>query len=168
MVLLDEFEHLGLRRDREAGPAEPLTAEFLRDMPALRERQRILIACATNHIRLLEPALLRPGRFDLLLPIGLPDAPERAAVLARLLRRHQCGRLELETVVVESDGLTLADLDCLCQRAAQRAFERELEGAEGSVITTDDLLAVTATYRRTIEPDDIQAFHEDVERFARF
>ncbi len=167
VVFFDEFEHLGLKRDGHTVPVEPLTAELLRGLPALRGGGRLLVVCATNHIRLLDPALLRPGRFDLVLPVGLPDAADRRACFHSLLAHRQCGTIDVEAVVQRSEGLTPADLDAVCERAAQAAFEREVQSGRESRIETADLLLALSNHRPTMSPDEIEAFQEDVARLAR-
>lgn len=167
VIFFDEFEYLGLKRDGQKTPVEPLTAEMLKGLPALRESGLVLLMCATNHIGLLDPALLRPGRFDLVLPIGLPDGDDRAAILRLLLARHQCDAIDEAPVIQRTDGLTMADLQAVCQRAAQAAFEREVQTGRESRITTEDLLRVLEGFRPTIGREDLERFHADVERFAR-
>jgi transitional endoplasmic reticulum ATPase len=167
VIFFDEFEHLGLNRNTQTTPVEPLTAELLHGLPALRASGKVLAVCATNYVRLLDPALLRPGRFDLVLPIGLPEAADRAAMLRDLLRRRPCAEIDLAAVVARSDGLTPADLGAVCQQAAQAAFEREVHSGRDSRVETADLLAALDSYRPTVTAQDVAAFQEDVERYAR-
>jgi transitional endoplasmic reticulum ATPase len=101
------------------------------------------------------------------LPIGLPDADDRAAMLGDLLARRPCGAIDLATVVARADGLTPADLGAVCQQAAQAAFEREVDSGRESRIETADLLTALDGYRPTVSPEDVAAFREDVERYAR-
>src|SRR5205823_12777159 len=114
VIFFDEFEHLGLKRDGQTTPVEPLTAELLRGLPALRASGRVLAICATNYIRLLDPALLRPGRFDLVLPTGLPDGRDRATILRALLANRRCSGINIAAVARQSDGLTPADPEAVC------------------------------------------------------
>jgi transitional endoplasmic reticulum ATPase len=167
VIFFDEFEHLGLKRDSQTTPVEPLTAELLRGLPTLHANRRVLAVCATNYVRLLDPALLRPGRFDLVLPVGLPDAPDRAALFQRLLERRPADAIELEAIVARSEGLTPADLGAVCQRAAQAAFEREVEQGTETRIRTADLLAALERYNPTVSPEEMEAFTADAARFAR-
>jgi transitional endoplasmic reticulum ATPase len=163
----EEFEYLGLKRHGHAGPMEPLTAEFLRGLPALGAEGRSLVVCTTNYIRLLDPALLRPGRFDLVVPVGLPDADDRHALLCAFLAHRECGDIDVPTVVARGTGLTTADLAAVCQQAAQLAFERDVHTEQDNRVETEDLLSVLAAYRPTVTAEDAAAFEEDVARFAR-
>jgi transitional endoplasmic reticulum ATPase len=167
VTAFDEFEHLGLKRDDHAVPVEPLTAEFLRGLPILGAGERALVVCTTNYVRLLDPALLRPGRFDLVVPVGLPEEADRQALLATFLANRHGGAIDVPAVAARSTGLTTADLAAVCQRAAQRAFEREVHSGRDSRLEMADLLEVLETYRPTVTPQDSAAFEEDVARFAR-
>jgi transitional endoplasmic reticulum ATPase len=167
VIAFDEFEHLGLKRDGHTTPVEPLTAEFLRGLPALAERGRALAVCTTNYIRMLDPALLRPGRFDLVAPVGLPDAEDRTALLTLFLAHRHCTAIDLEAVAKQCGGLSTADLAAVCQRAALHAFEREVQTERDSSIEVADLLHVLDTYRASVTREEIAAFEEDVARFAR-
>ncbi len=167
VVFLDEFEQLGLRRDRAVPGVEPLTVELLRGLPALRANDRLLVVCATNYIRLLDPAVLRPGRFDLILPIGPCGEADRAQVLRQLLAERPSGGVDVERVAAGAEGLTTADLQAVCRRAAQAAFDREVRAGGESRIETADLLAALARYRPTLDPVESAAFRDDVSRFAR-
>jgi SpoVK/Ycf46/Vps4 family AAA+-type ATPase len=167
LIFFDEFEYLGLKRTNHTAPAEPVTAELLRGLPAVRANGQVLVVCATNYIRLLDPAVLRPGRFDLILPVQLPDATDRQAILQHALKRRPCGPLDMDAIVTRSQGLTPADLTAVCQRAAQAPFEREVQSSQASQLETSDLLMALEEHRPTVSPDDVAAFDEDIERFAR-
>ncbi|HEX2173825.1 MAG TPA: ATP-binding protein, partial [Dehalococcoidia bacterium] len=166
VIFFDEFEYLGLRRNAQTA-TEPLTAELLRCLPLLRASGQALAVCATNHVGVLDPALLRPGRFDLILPMGLPDAAERRSLFDRLLARHRRGLIDLDLVVAQSDGLTPADLEAVCQRAAQTAFEREIADGADSHVTTEDLVQALDLTRPTVSAEELRTFEREVESFAR-
>ena len=90
VVLIDEVEEIAShRRGDPPSPLQGVTNELLKIIPAFRERPDRLLVCATNFIRSLDSAFLRHGRFDYVIPIGLPDADAQVvdlgAVRARLL-----------------------------------------------------------------------------------
>jgi SpoVK/Ycf46/Vps4 family AAA+-type ATPase len=75
--------------------------------------------------------------------------------------------VDLERVVGAAEGLTAADLGEIWNRAAQRAFERDLTSQGAARVTTDDLLAAVETHRPSLSPDDLAAFEQQVREFAR-
>lgn len=168
VIFFDEFEHLGLKRDSQTTPGEPLTAELLRCLPSAHEQGRLLVIAATNYIRLLDPALLRPGRFDMVIPLGFPDIEERIVLLNHFLARHRCRDIDMRTAAELSDGLSPADIEAVCQRAAQFAFEREIASGKESHIETTDLQTILDGYRGSLSSDDLETFQDDSVQFQRF
>ncbi len=81
VVFIDEVEEIAGKRGGEPpSPLQGVTNELLKLIPAFREQPGRLLLCATNFIRAIDGAFLRHGRFDYVLPIGLPDASARRAI----------------------------------------------------------------------------------------
>lgn len=148
-----------------------VTNELLKLIPGFRERDERLLVCATNSIRSLDPAFLRPGRFDYLIPIGTPDTAARAAIWSR----YTDGRSDADVpvLVAASELFTPADIEHAARIAAQTAFERDLEtigtgerGAPGA--DTEDYLAAIVQCRPTVTPAMIEEFGADITAHARF
>ena len=72
VLFIDEVDEITGKRS-ERRDTEGVTNELLKAIPSFRARDHRLLVCATNSVRDLDPALLRPGRFDYVLPIGPPD-----------------------------------------------------------------------------------------------
>ncbi len=167
IMFLDEFEELGLRPDVASEHERIVSSEMLRQMPRLRAAQEVLLICATNNIRLLNPALLRPGRFDFLLPVGPLDSESREAIFQMYLSRMNVGEVDLLLVSSKTRFYTPADIQVVCSQAAQMAFEKEVrEGAEQKV-RTEDLLQAIEAHRPTATPEQLKEFREDILRFCR-
>jgi transitional endoplasmic reticulum ATPase len=166
VIFLDEFEHLGLKLEGQPSAIAMITAEFFRRLSALHASRQVLLVCATSYVRLLDPRLLRSGHFDLVLPIGLPDSTQRAALLQRLLAHRQCGAIDLEAVVERSVGFTPADLVAVCVRAERAAFEREMSSGQSSQMETADLLAAVAQCRPSLSARHVAAFQDDLSWYA--
>jgi len=87
---------------------------------------------ATNRPDMVDPALLRPGRFDMVVEIPLPDEQERLAILQVQVRGKPVGKeVGLETIAANADGLTGADLGAICNRAALTAIRERIDEAKG-------------------------------------
>lgn len=168
LVFIDEVEEVApVRGEQPQGVAHGVTNELLKIIPGFREQDERLLVCATNSVRSLDPAFLRPGRFDYLVPIGTPDAAARAAIWAR----YAAGRadVDLDVLVPASELFTPADIEHAARGAAQAAFERDLArptpGAPGA--TTEDYLAAIARSRPTVTPALIEEFTADIATHAR-
>ena len=142
-----------------------MTNEFLKQIPRFRDVPHHLLACATNWISRLDPAFLRPGRFDYLLPVGPPDAEARAAIWRRYVEEITGEPVDIDALVDASRFFTPADIEFAARKAAQRAFEREhFEGAGSRAVLEDFLESISPT----LSADLVEAFEADTERFARY
>ena len=92
VIFIDEFEELAGRRDDADRLDKSITNEFLKQVPLLKSQgNQILLVCATNYIRQLDDALLRPGRFDCIIPVGGLNEDERGLHLEILSGQSECG-----------------------------------------------------------------------------
>ncbi|GES32524.1 bifunctional GNAT family N-acetyltransferase/ATP-binding protein [Streptomyces angustmyceticus] len=174
LVFIDEVEEIAPVRGEAAQPGglHGVTNELLKLIPGFRERDERLLVCATNSVRSLDPAFLRPGRFDYLIPIGTPDAAARSAIWSR----YTDGRAEVDVsaLMAASELFTPADIEHAARVAAQASFERDLEavgagaGAPGRLgASTEDYLAAIAQCRPTVTPEMVDEFSADITAHAR-
>jgi SpoVK/Ycf46/Vps4 family AAA+-type ATPase len=116
---------------------------------------------ATNSIAAIDPALLRPGRFDLIIPVGAPDREGRKELAGEFL-----GSCDPEDMAERTEGFTPADFALTEQRAAQLAFERALGGSDATVTSADCLDAVSRT-KPSVNKEAAAAFDDEAATFAR-
>ena len=154
VVFVDEVEDLASIRSDERRVSPSVTNEFLKQIPRMREAPHHLLACATNWVSRLDPAFLRPGRFDYVLPVGPPDAEARRMVWQRYIGEITDEPVDVEAVVTASDLFTPADIEWAARTAAQRAFEREHFGGVAERATTDDFLASIRSANPTLTRAD--------------
>jgi transitional endoplasmic reticulum ATPase len=168
VVFVDEVEDLAASRHEERRVSPSITNEFLKQIPRLREAQRHLLACATNWVAQLDPAFLRPGRFDYVLPVGPPNADARRPIWRRYVEEITNEDVDLDAIVHASELFTPADIEFAARKAAQRAFEREHFEGTGDRARTDDFLAAIAETRPTLTAEIVSSFDEETREFARF
>ena len=168
VVFVDEVEDLASLRQEERRVGPSVSNEFLKQIPRLREAPHHLLACATNSVGRLDPAFLRPGRFDYILPVGPPNEEARSAIWRRYIDEITDEQIDLGALVQACELFTPADIEFAALKAAQRAFEREhFEGAPQRAMTADFLTAIQAT-KPTLTAEIVASFEEDTKRFARF
>jgi len=127
ILFFDEIESLvPARSAQEAGSVFPrLVSQLLRELDDLHGSLGVFVLGATNRPDLLEPALLRPGRFDYVLELPLPDGAERREVLGIYAEALPLAEdVDLEEIAETTGGWTGADLELLCKKAAMAALER--------------------------------------------
>ncbi|AJC52970.1 MULTISPECIES: bifunctional GNAT family N-acetyltransferase/ATP-binding protein [Streptomyces] len=171
VLFFDEAEEIASERHDPTTLAHRVTNELLKLIPQFRRGDRRLLICATNAVRSLDPAFLRPGRFDYLIPVGPPDPQARRAIWTRYIGPDRAAGIELDALVEASDRFTPADIEYAARTAAQAAFERHLasggqEAADPARITGDYLQAIAHT-RTSLTEEDIRAFDRDLRTAAR-
>ncbi|MGW0661128.1 ATP-binding protein [Streptodolium elevatio] len=172
VVFIDEVEEIAPVRQFESttppGGTHSVTNELLKLIPAFRERNERLLVCATNSVRSLDPAFLRPGRFDYVIPIGTPDNAARRAMWGRYAHARRTD-VDLEALVRASELFTPADIEHAARIAAQASFERDLDLPASTVAGagTRDYLEAVAQCRPTVTPGMVADFRVDITTHAR-
>ena len=168
VLFIDEVEEIaGMRQPRTVSAAQGVTNEMLKLIPPFREQDERLLICATNSVRALDGAFLRHGRFDYVIPIGPPDPAARAAIWDRYLAQIPHGDLDMAAVVEESRLFTPADIEFAARRTAQLAFERVLFERGEEQVTMADIRQAIGKTRRTLTPELVADFEQDIEDYAR-
>ncbi|MBO1900875.1 ATP-binding protein [Leucobacter weissii] len=172
VVFIDEVEEIASqRRGDPPSPTQGVTNELLKIVADFRAREGLLLICATNFVRALDAAFLRHGRFDYVLPIGLPDREARDAIWRRYVPPEIISAIDVPMLVERSEGLTPADIEYAARRASQEGLARELRAetapaARAELATVDYLEALAAT-RATVSAAEVEAFLQDIEALAR-
>ena len=105
--------------------------QFLAELDGVEALKGVLILGATNRPDLLDPALLRPGRFDLHLVIPLPNHEARKEIAEIALRKKDLAEdLSFDDIARVTDGFSGADVHALCMTASLNAFRQLLENAK--------------------------------------
>ena len=135
ILFFDEIDALVPTRgmgSADSHVTERVISQFLTEMDGVEELTGVLILAATNRPDILDPALLRPGRFDLVLDVPPPDSGARRRIFEIGLRGKPVARdVKIDDLVAASDGFTGADVQAVCKRAALDAL-RDAVAASGA------------------------------------
>ncbi|MFH0780900.1 MAG: ATP-binding protein [Pseudomonadota bacterium] len=168
VVFIDEFEEIAGSRDMADRIDKSITNEFLKQIPLLKEQQnKILLVCATNYIRDLDAAMLRPGRFDCIIPVGGLDNDGRTTIIRHYLSKLNTGQVDLNTLVKMTSGFTPADIEYLFQQVAHYAFEQELASKNDFLVTTKTFIHVAPTVQPSLSREVLEEFEKDRISYAR-
>src|SRR5690242_17385180 len=159
IIFIDELDSLVPARG--GGLGEPQVTErvvntILSEMDGLEELQNVVVIGATNRPTLIDPALLRPGRFDELIYVGVPDTAGRRRILAI----HTEGMplsddVDLEKIAQRTDRFTGADLEDLVRRAGLTALRRGLDTVK---VTMDDFETALGESRASVTPEMLEEY----------
>ena len=168
IVFIDEIDTIGKRRDNGLGSndeREQTLNQLLTEMDGFDARKGVVILAATNRPDSLDPALLRPGRFDRRIHVELPDLKGRTDIL----RVHARGvkisdAVDFESIARATSGASGADLANIINEAALRAVRMKREIVEQADLE-ESVEVVIAGYARknaVISPKEkrIVAYHE--------
>ena len=133
----------------------------------MREAPHHLLVCATNWVSRLDPAFLRPGRFDYVLPVGPPDAEAREMIWQRYIGEITDEPVDVGELVSAATSSRRRTSSGRRRTAAQMAFEREHFDGVGQRATTDDFLAAIRSAKPTLTQEMIDEFRVETERFKR-
>ena len=136
LLFLDEIDSLlpargGGGASTHDRSIDRVIGQFLAELDGVEALKGVLILGATNRPDLLDPALLRPGRFDLHLVIPLPNHKARKAIAEIALRKKDLAEdLSFDDIARVTDGFSGADVHALCMTASLNAFRQLLENAK--------------------------------------
>jgi len=159
IIFIDELDSLVPARG--GGLGEPQVTErvvntILAEMDGLEELQNVVLIGATNRPTLIDPALLRPGRFDELIYVGTPDEAGRARILAIHTRDMPLAKdVDLAALAKRTDRFTGADLEDLVRRAGLTALRRGMDAAE---VTMADFESALGETRASVTPEMLDEY----------
>jgi transitional endoplasmic reticulum ATPase len=125
IVFFDEIDSFASRRGQanDGNVGDRVIAQLLTEMDGVEGRKGVIILAATNRPDLIDPALLRPGRFDLSVDLQLPNETGRASIFAIHLRgRPVDPEITMEQLSALTTGRSGADIEAMCRRAALLAL----------------------------------------------
>ncbi|MDA8173636.1 MAG: AAA family ATPase [Nitrospiraceae bacterium] len=168
VIFIDEFDEIAGSRDGATMIGKSITNEFLKQVPLIKNQgNKILLVCATNYIRQLDAALLRPGRFDCIIPVGVLDEDGRKTILEYYLAKLNTKGIDIDRIVSMTSRFTPADIEYLFQQVAQSAFEKEYASKRDYVVTTETFLQMIASIRPSLTEDMVDEFKKDSIAYAR-
>jgi transitional endoplasmic reticulum ATPase len=159
VIFFDELDSLVPARG--GGMGEPQVTErvvntILAEMDGLEELQNVVVIGATNRPNLIDPALLRPGRFDELIYVGPPEAAGRRRILEIHAKTMPvAGDVDFEALAQRTDRFTGADIEDLVRRAGLTALRRGLDAAE---VTMADFEAALKETRASVTEQMLEEY----------
>jgi len=159
IIFIDELDSLVPARG--GGLGEPQVTErvvntILSEMDGLEELQNVVVIGATNRPTLIDPALLRPGRFDELIYVGVPDTAGRRRILAIHTKDMPLADdVDLESIAQRTERFTGADLEDLVRRAGLTALRR---GLDAQNVNKADFEAALGETRASVTPEMLEEY----------
>lgn len=177
IIFIDEIDAVGRHRGAGMGGGhderEQTLNQLLVEMDGFGVNEGVIVIAATNRPDILDPALLRPGRFDRQVTVGYPDIKGRCEIL----KVHAKGKplapdVDLNVIAQSTVGFTGADLENLLNEAALLAARRSLKAITMTEIEEATIKVVVGTEKRSHKVNEhdkkVTAYHEAGHAIASF
>ena len=151
IVFFDEIDALAPVRGSADTVMDRVVAQLLTEIDGMIQLKEVFLLAATNRITAIDPALLRPGRFDSVFEMPIPDEGTRAAVLGVHTRdMPMSDDVSLGSVARKTSGFVGAELEAVVQEAARAALRRRLASSTGGLdaVSQSDFEAAIVTVGR--------------------
>ncbi|MEK6877559.1 MAG: CDC48 family AAA ATPase [Thermoproteota archaeon] len=160
IIFLDEIDAIAPSRSSgtsDSHVTERVVSQILTEIDGLEELQNVVVIGATNRIDIIDSALLRPGRFDRIIEVPLPDTKGRENIFKiRTKKKPLANNVDFAQLVERTHGFSGAEIEGVCSRAAIAAIKRFVNNKEKSLksikITQEDLLNAISK----LKPEKVQ------------
>lgn len=161
IIFFDEIDALGASRDTSHGGLNVLTT-LLNEMDGIEDLKGVVVLAATNNPALLDPALIRPGRFSTLFYIGLPDTAARAEILKiRMSKVNGDEDVDVPRLASATDGFSGAEIVEICQKAGRAAMKSWLDTGKKNIkprVGMEHLLKSVEITEKGVTQEQIQKY----------
>jgi cell division protease FtsH len=169
IIFVDEIDAVGRRRGSGMGGGhderEQTLNQILVEMDGFEQGQNVIVLAATNRADVLDPALLRPGRFDRRVNIGLPDRRDREAILkVHFAKKPLAKSVDLSALAAKTAGSSGADLANIANESAILAARKNSKDITNDIVTAAfEKVAIGPERKNKIMNDhekELTAYHE--------
>jgi len=160
IIFFDEMDSIAPRRgmSSDSGVTERMVNQLLTEIDGLQELNDVIIIGATNRPDIMDPALLRPGRFDRIILTSVPDEKGRLQILKIHSKNMPLAKdVDLNVLVEKTLNFVGSDIQSLCKEAAILALRRDLATKE---ITMEDFNQALKKVRPSVAEEDVKRYEE--------
>ncbi|MEM0293578.1 MAG: AAA family ATPase [Saccharolobus sp.] len=141
IILLDELDAIASKRNyKNSSEASKIVNQILTEMDGIRSLKEVVVLGTTNRLKAIDPALLRPGRFDKIIHMPLPNKEERLDILRKYIGIEECEKVNCKEISEQTEGYSGADLAALAREAKMRVLKSILRGENERTLTREDLI----------------------------
>ncbi|ADX81589.1 AAA family ATPase [Saccharolobus islandicus] len=141
IVLLDELDAIASKRNYKSyADSSKIVNQLLTEMDGIRSLKEVVVIGTTNRLKAIDPALLRPGRFDKIIHMPLPNREERLDILMKYIGKEECEKVDCEILAEQTEGYSGADLSALAREAKMKMLKSILRGESNRTLTKEDLI----------------------------
>ncbi len=155
LIFFDEIDSIVPARDsgRDSNVTERVVSQLLTELDGLVELKDVVVMAATNRPDLIDPSLLRPGRFDRMIYIPMPDLSARKKIFEIYMRKMPiAGDVDIEELASRTEGYTGADIEMICREAGMLALREIIKpGMKRESLILDRVVVRAEHFHRAYE-----------------
>ncbi|MHA1410028.1 MAG: CDC48 family AAA ATPase [Candidatus Odinarchaeia archaeon] len=156
IIFFDDLDIFSSPKIMSSIPSNELTSKLINEIDKLEPYQKIILLAATNKPDVLDPALIRPGRFDFILPIFPPDQEEREEIFKIYTSKMNLeSKIDLTELAKLTNGFTGADIHALCRETAIFSLK---DSPKRKIIKKEHFEKALKTIRPTLSKDIIEQY----------
>jgi transitional endoplasmic reticulum ATPase len=168
ILFIDEIDGIAPKRKSATEKGVQLTTEFLQEMDGLRETPGVVLVCATNRPSALDPAILRPGRFDKRIFVQPPDEPHRAMMFQNYMKGVPVSKdIDYKELAKETEGYTGADIANVCREAKTKALNDSLSSGKETEINMQTLKDVISKIKPSAPAALIKSYQAFLDKYGQ-
>jgi transitional endoplasmic reticulum ATPase len=164
IIFFDEIDSLVPRRGLEMGTRvmENIVSQILSEMSGIEELHNVVVIGATNRPDILDPALLRPGRFDRQILVPAPDEKTRLEIFKIHTKKMPLKGVDLKKLAKQTEGYSGADIEAVCREAGLNALRENINAKE---VTKKHFAEALKKVKPSITPDMLKYYEKIIEEF---
>ncbi|MDT7899630.1 MAG: AAA family ATPase [Sulfolobales archaeon] len=151
IILLDEIDAIAPRREAYKSEGNKVVNQLLTEMDGIRTLRDVVVIATTNRIEDVDPALLRPGRFDKVVFMPLPNRDERRDIFEKYLGKETCSKVNCDALAALTEGYSGADLASVTREAKLKVLKEIIKGNVNRELTYEDLLDAIAMVKPSVQ-----------------
>jgi AAA family ATPase, CDC48 subfamily len=156
IIFFDELDSIAPRRGRNNDTNwEKVVNQLLTSMDGVESLKNVMIVAATNRPDMIDPALLRPGRFDKLIYIGPPDTDGRLKILEVHTKNMPLIKVDLKKLAQGTEGFVGADIEALCREAGLAAYR---EDPKAEMVKEKHFMAALKEVTASVSENDLKQY----------
>ena len=156
IIFFDELDSIAPRRGRSNDTNwEKVVNQLLTSMDGVESLKNVMIVAATNRPDMIDPALLRPGRFDKLIYIGPPDAESRLKIFEVHTKSMPLFKVDLKKLAGDTEGFVGADIEALCREAGLAAYR---EDPKADVVKEKHFVSALKEVTASVNENDLKQY----------
>ncbi len=167
IIFFDELDSIAPKRGMYGGShvTETVVNQILSELDGIEKLEKVVVIGATNRPDMIDPALLRPGRFDRFIYIGIPDREQRKKIFEIHTKKMPLAKdVNLDALADKTDGYTGADIAAICREAAMIALRENIDAKE---VKMEHFEKAMEKVKKSISEEELKKFESYAEEFLK-